>query len=234
VVLAVTALAGVAAISLLLVARNPNSSATASVGLGRATVLDRREAAAASVVATGDRRLFTSFDLGRNWTALPSTVRPLAFTNGGRLFGWASDGVALSRDGGATWVPFAASTPSTVEPRSAVAFGESLVLGGRTGLLRADSGGVPIVLLSGDVLALSIGGTADATDIAAVVLASDGSLEVIASRDGTTIERTSLVEAVGLPLPPLTASIAVASDQIVVALGDGQTVTLIRVAEDGR
>lgn len=183
-----------------------------------------------SVLAWTTGRLFVGSDLGRTWLSRPSSVRPLAIASGGRLFGWSSGGLATSTDGGARWVPFGASAPSTVEPRAAVAWGESVVLGGPAGLVRVDADAEPITLLSADALAVSVGGSPGPNYLAAVVLESDGTPSLVVSRDGDAIERAPLPEGLRLSGRPVAASIAAANGQVVVALSDGQGVTLIRVS----
>lgn len=182
------------------------------------------------VLAWTSGRLFLSDDLGRTWLSRTSSVRPLAIGSDGRLVGWTTRGIMTSTDGGERWAPLgAAAAGSAVGPRGAVAWGNSVVTAGTTGLVRVDGGGELVVLDTGSALALATGGRPGEEYVAAVVAGSDGVASLVVSRDGRSIDRQALPGDLGLSGAPLTAGLAAAASQIVVAVGDGQTVALVRV-----
>ncbi len=183
------------------------------------------------VLAWTAGRVFETADLGATWTSRPSSARPLAIAPDGRLFGWWARGIVTSTDGGGRWSPYSLDAGAAIgQPRAAVTWGDGVVTAGTDGLVRVDPAGDRLVLDEGDALAVATGGRPGSEFLVAVVVAPDGStrLVVAAQPDAIAVERIPLPDA-ALPAKRAVASVAATASQIVLALGDGQTVVLVRV-----
>lgn len=183
------------------------------------------------VLAWTAGRVFETSDLGATWVSQPSSARPLAIAPDGRLFGWWARGLVTSTDGGGRWSPYGLDAGASIgQPRAAVVWGDGLVTAGTNGLVLVDPAGDRLILDEGDAHAVATGGRPGSEFLVAVVVAADGStgLVVAAQPDASAVERIPLPDA-ALPARPAVASVAATASQIVLALGDGQTVALIRV-----